>query len=432
MSSGSREALIHPASAARAGAIGCSTAYGQSSNRSHGSSRLGPGEQQPAHADRLDAERLEVVQPLGVPVSVVRGPGQPGVGQPELHVRRHLQDLTLHHVRVQPGAGHPAGQSLVPGLPGAVRPVAEDLAGAVRVQVVGGVPDQVLHQLVADVPGLPVGQPGLTGAWRRHHVRRVGGDQVEAAIPYGCVEGSVQQLRLDAVEGEGQLGELQGPAVDVGRGDRLGVGGQVQGLHAAARAEIERRGHRSSDRELGQRAGGRRQAEHEVGAHRRDMAVQARSEIGEHPEVGVLGGVRAQIHRGRDRARRLGVGQDPGPEQRGYQIRQCALGRGPVDRTLQWPQPDQGGQRVVPTGQRPLGGNRVVAGQGRVRNRTHRRHHPIDGVVRGRQDLPELGEQGGIEHSGIEHRGVQRGHLAMLSQRRDGDRNRRVRLALPA
>ena len=166
------------------------------------------------------------------------------------------------------------------------------------IQVVAGVPDQVLHQLVADVPGLPVGQPRLAGAGRRHHVRRVGGDQVEAAIPYGFVERAVQQLGLDPVEGEGQRGELQGPAVHVGRGDRLGVGGQVQGLHAAAGAEIERGAHRPPDRELGQRAGGRGQTEHEVGAHRRDVTVQARSEVGEHPEVGC-------------RRRRTGAGPPP-------------------------------------------------------------------------------------------------------------------------
>ncbi len=62
--------------------------------------------------------------------------------------------------------------------------------------------------------------------------------------------------------------------------------GQVQGLHAAAGAEIECRADRPPDGELGQGAGRRRQPEHEVRTHRRDVAVQARGQVGEHPEVG--------------------------------------------------------------------------------------------------------------------------------------------------
>ena len=124
---------------------------------------------------------------------------------------------------------------------------------------------------------------------------------------------------------------------------RLGVGGQVQGLDAAAGAEVEGLADRLAQRELGQRRRGGADAEHVVGATR----------IGEPSRPGVrslttqrcdvVGGVRADVEQGADLAAR-----------RSHEARVLELvdqpGQGPLgvrdrDRGLEQEEPGERGER---------------------------------------------------------------------------------------
>ena len=319
--------------------------------------------------DRLDAEPGEVVQPLGVPLAVVRRAGQPGVGQPELDVAR---------APPAPRAARRAASSPEPARPRrpAARPRA-DRPGAPSCPGSGSVPPGFRCVGRASGPGAPSarrrrsrspGRPAAASPVRGGDITYGGFVVIRSKrrSAYGLVERAVRASSASTpLRAQGERGQLEGARVDVGGGDRVRVAGQVQGLHAAAGAEIERRADRPPDGELGQRAGRRRQPEHEVGPHRRRRGCPGPGVRSENTQKSaVVGGVRAQVHLALVPAR---GGRRAGPRPISGSSRPgSAASRPPrLGRLLQRPQPDQGGERVVATGQRPA--RRGPCDCGRVR-----------------------------------------------------------------
>jgi len=140
-----------------------------------------------------------------------------------------------------------------------------------------------------------------------------------------------------AVEGRGGRGEAQRALRDVGRGDAGRMRRQVQRLHPAAGAEVERRADVVADGRLRQRRRRATDPEHVVGRQRHARA-QRRRQVGEHPPVAV----RLQLHtcahtspvgnddagaareaerkRGRDHRLRLRLAADEQPDQGGERV----------------------------------------------------------------------------------------------------------------
>ena len=162
----------------------------------------------------------------------------PGVLEPQLDVRRRVDQLALHDERVDVRA-QPAGEPLVPGTVARDHPVREHLAPAALGEVRGRGADDVLDHLVAGQPRVAVDQP-LAGRGRDDE-RRVGGDQVVPLAAHRLEEGPVTHLDpvADLVEGGVEPGDAERPLVDVGRDHVVAVRGEVQRLHAAAGAEVE-------------------------------------------------------------------------------------------------------------------------------------------------------------------------------------------------
>ena len=89
------------------------------------------------------------------------------------------------------------------------------------------------------------------------------------------------QLPVQSVQAGGQSSHRQRPGEHIGAGDGTGVLGQMQGLDAAARADVQRRADRAADGGGGQREGGGADAEDVI---RSDRAVaDVGTEIGDHP-----------------------------------------------------------------------------------------------------------------------------------------------------
>ena len=128
---------------------------------------------------------------------------------------------------------------------------------------------------------------------------RVAHDEVERLAGHGLEEAALADVEVEPVErGRGAASWRDGPGVEVGGHDPVDVGGEVERLDAAPGAEVERAS-----------PTGRRTvswaSEVEAGLMPRTWsaaitfgaAVEARGQVGEHPPVDVVVGVRADVDR---------------------------------------------------------------------------------------------------------------------------------------
>ena len=166
--------------------------------------------------------------------------------------------------------------------------------------------------------------------------------------------------------------------------------GEVEGLDAAAGAEVERRADRLAHRQLGQARRRARDAEHVVGTDGDRRPVEARRQVRDDPEVavqaGLGGGVRAAVHPRRDLADALL--EQPGVAEPVDQPGQGPVGVVAADRGLQQEQPDQRVER--PARRRtPQRGQGLVAPERAVRLLADRLRHPVVGEAGGVQGVAQ-------------------------------------------
>ena len=217
----------------------------------------GAVQNQIAHADRLDAAGGEIVDPgaeSGVEGDLIALGGGAAVAQPHGGVLHRVLPFTLDHPGVEV-VWQPGPHVLTPVLAAVVLPVAEHDGDTARTQVLADGGHEGGEHRGAGVAVLHEGQAGLAHGGRSEDERRVGGDQVEGAAAQRFEEGAADQLeavglgtRQSGVEG----GEGQGTRGDVGGGDALGMAQEVEGLDAAAAAQIHGGGHGRARSEGGQ------------------------------------------------------------------------------------------------------------------------------------------------------------------------------------
>ena len=102
------------------------------------------GEQDPAHADLVDAEVVEVGQPFAVGGFPFGTACQARVGQPHLDVGEPVEAFAFDGEQVTAGTLDPRGEPLLPRLLGD-GPVRQQLKATSRRQMGGGVADDGLH-----------------------------------------------------------------------------------------------------------------------------------------------------------------------------------------------------------------------------------------------------------------------------------------------
>ena len=100
--------------------------------------------------------------------------------------------------------------------------------------------------------------------------------------------------------------------------------GEVQGLHAAAGAEVQRAAERLAHGQLRQRRRGGADPEHVVGVDVDRGAVEAGREVADHPPVAAVVGVRAYVDPGADLV--AGDVEQPGRRQRLHEAGQRTVG----------------------------------------------------------------------------------------------------------
>ena len=154
----------------------------------------------------------------------------------------------------------------------------------------------------------------------------------------------------------------------------------MQRLHPAAGAEVERPVDGLPDRQLGQRGGGRADPEHVLDADPPAAAVEAGSQVRDHPPVVVAVAVRPDVDAGAYLL--VGPRQHAGGDQRCDQPGQGSFHIGDRHPRLQRPQP---GQRRQPARRPPAragpGPSRPAAARSAPGRRAVPRH--VHGVVRG-------------------------------------------------
>ena len=339
----------------------------------------------PAEPDPLDAGLLQPRQPRVVALGVVRAAVVAAVLEPQLDVRRRVQGLALHDQRVAVLA-EPRAEPFVPGPTLDDRPVGENLQPATGGEVVGTGPHDVLDHAVAGQAGVAVDQPVAGG--RGDHEGRVGGDQVEPLPRDRLEERAVADLDLRTVELGVEPGHPQRAAVDVGRDDMAGVGREMECLDAAPGAEVERASDRLAHRQLGEAGRRARDAEDVVRAHSDGGAVESGGQVGDHPQVAVLSGVRTAVHPCADLAEALL--QQPGVAELVDQPRQRPVCLVAVDRGLEQEEPHQRVER--PARRRtPQRGEGLVASERPVGVLAYRLGDPVVGEVSGEQRVPQGG-----------------------------------------
>ena len=323
----------------------------------------------------------------------------------------------------------PALRPFVPGGAGRDLPVAQQLGRSAGGEDRGEGPDQRGDDLIARQAAVAVGElvrGGLPEAARRDHERRVGDHQFEFLARHRIQQGAPAQahagfqvggvqVQLAGVEEQVEAGEREGAVGDVGGGDVLGVVEQVEGLDAAAGAEVQGPGHVPAGGDLHQRGGGLPDPEDVVVAQHPGALVGG--EVAGHPELRApllpflirpVPAVGPQVHLRLDQA----VGGRL-HEAQFQQARRADAGQGGVEgggglRFGQQPEADDGGERRrrrLPVAGR-LGndqrGNQLVPAQGAVRGRAEQFGDAVNGVA----DAAQVRGQG-IEQAGeVAARGV--------------------------
>ena len=314
-------------------------------------------------------------------------------------------------------------------------PIGEHLQGAAPRHAGRRLAQDRAHEVVAvHAPVAVFEQPrGAAHRVRRDHERRVRDDQVEGFALDGFEEGALAHVDGGLVEGRVELGERARPRRQVGRDDAVRVSREVQGLDAAAAANVQRRFDALAHRHLQQRQRRPADSEHVVvaqrlaGLHlrqvrghpplvvpiRRRGGVRAQVEEGAHPRVGRLdaaGGLAAGVGHGRN------GGGGPG---RGL-LRSHALGAQPGE--------SQGGVGLVDGGGQAEGlqAQRAEGRQGMVEDGGARGHTEDEEAREGRRGVFLLGEFDEGGQAGVAHERVQRGRtehgLQVLNAPAGGDR----------
>ncbi len=263
-----------------------------------------------------------------------------GVAQPQLDVRRRVEHLALHDERVAAGI-EPLRQPVVPGPVPGDHPVGQDLAPPAVGEVRRCTTHDLLDHPVAGQARVAVDESLVRRG--RDHERRVGGDQVEQLTGDRRPERAGADVDADVVERRVEGGDGQRARVDVGGDHLVGVAAQMQGLHPAAGAEVQRPRDRVADGELRQRRRCRADSQHVVGGDADRLAVETGREVADHPPVAVVVGVRAAVEEGAHLAAR--GDQHPAPDERVDEAGQRLVRVGPVDVGLEQEQPDQGLER---------------------------------------------------------------------------------------
>ena len=214
--------------------------------------------------------------------------------------------------------------------------------------------------------------------------------EVEALPRHRLEERPVADVDLHLVERGVEPGHPERALVDVGRDDGARVGGEVQCLHAAPGAQVQRAADRLTHRQLRQARRCARDAQDVVRADRDRGAVEAGRQVGDDPEVTVpsflRGGVGAAVGPGRDLADALL--QQPGVAEPVDQTGERPLRVVARHRGLQQEEPDQGVDRC-PRRRTTQCGEGLVAPERPVRLLADRLGDPVVGEVGGEQGLAQ-------------------------------------------
>ena len=157
----------------------------------------------------------------------------------------------------------------------------------------GELADQPGDQAVAGGAAVAVLVERHARAARGDDERRVGDDQVEGLPRHRVEQAPLPQLGVDPVEREGETGEVEGAAGQVGRDPVCRVPGQVQRLDPAAGAEVEGALDARAGGPGGQRGRGAADAEDVVGRQR--AAGRGLGEVGGDPPGVLVGAVGPQV-----------------------------------------------------------------------------------------------------------------------------------------
>ena len=299
-----------------------------------------------------------------------------------------------------------------------MRPVAQHDGARPELEVLAEPGDEPRQDGAAGVAVLHEGQAGLAYRRRGEDEGRVGGDEVEAATGYRLQEGAAQELQAararsgaglnvglgrgvssgigawstgDAHAGQGSVegGEGQGARGDVGGHHVLGVTQQVEGLDAAAAAQVQGGAHPRARGQARQGEAGAADTQDVIGGQR--PAGDELAQVGGHPPAdltGVVDGlVGAQVDQGTDISGAIGLAdQADGGGARRCRARQSGVEGGGGDRLTEHEQGSQDGhgRGDGPAGQRgahgPQGGQADLAAQGGVgglaQEGGHRLHAP--------------------------------------------------------
>ena len=352
-----------------------------------------------AEADLGHAPAGEVVEPGPDEGLVLGGAGAVAtVARPQLGVLGRVLHVALDDPRVHAALGDPLAHAVTPVLAGGGLPVAEQLRDPAGGEVGAHSLRQGGDDTVTGGATVAVLVERHVRGPRRDDEGGIAHDQVEGLPRDGLEEGAGPQLPVDAVEPGVELRVAQRPLGQVRRHDRLGVAGEVEGLHPGACPEVESALDGGTWRPRRQSRRGAADAEDVVDREGLGAGVlEGRGRVRGHPPaVAEVVAVRPQVDRGDDvRAVRLDDPQGDGTGDAG--ARQCpteVVGRG---RQPQTEAGDEHPDRVARAVDRPAGRERVLTAQ-RVRGEVAEAlTHRVDAEVDLGEVLAELRQERGVD-----------------------------------
>ncbi len=220
------------------------------------------------------------------------------VARPRLGILRRVLDLALHDPRVDARALEPRADPLGPRRTARHLPVAEELGDSTGLQVLADGAHEVGDDRVTGGAAVAILVQRHLARARRDDEGRIADDELKALSRNGIEHRSGAQVPVDLVEGGVESGEGQRALGEVGGDDGVGVRAEVEGLHAAAGADVERGTHGPANRPRRQGRRGPTDPEDVVVAHRRPG--RDLGQVGGDPPVTVVGGIRAHVDAGDD------------------------------------------------------------------------------------------------------------------------------------
>ena len=103
---------------------------------------------------------------------------------------------------------------------------------------------------------------------RRDHERGIGHDEVKRLVGHRLEQAADPRIDVDPAERKGDPGAVDGPLAQISGHDRCGVTGEVERLHTAPGADVERTLNRPARRQRCQRHGCPANPEHVIGMQR--------------------------------------------------------------------------------------------------------------------------------------------------------------------